>query len=163
MNRDISITRLDELPLHDLQPLLMESQEQGFEFVDRLVAEYVAGINRFQRPGEALFGVYCEQQLIAIGGLNRDPYSQDGDVGRVRHVYVLSDWRHQGIGKQLVERIVQEARTHFRVLTLRTFSHQAAGFYQAMGFMTEPEIDSATHYVVVDSTTLTPDSHAHCV
>ena len=150
MKRDISIIRLDELPLHDLQPLLAESREQGFEFVDRLVAEYVAGINQFQRPGEVLFGVYCEQQLIAIGGLNRDPYSQESDIGRVRHVYVQAAWRNQGIGKQLVERIIKEARPHFRMLTLRTFNQQAAGFYQAIGFRIGSEIDSATHHVVVD-------------
>jgi GNAT superfamily N-acetyltransferase len=151
MNREITIISLDELPLDDLQPLLAESQEQGFEFVDRLAAEYVAGINQFQRPGEVLFGVYWGQQLIAIGGLNRDPYSQEEDVGRVRHVYVLSAWRNQGIGKQLVERIIGEARPHFRILTLRTFSQQAAYFYEALGFRTAPGIDNATHHVVVDN------------
>jgi len=151
MNRDIAIMSLDKFPLDDLRPMLAESREQGFEFVDRLVAEYVAGINQFQRPGEVLFGVYCGQQLTAIGGLNRDPYSPESDIGRLRHVYVLSAWRHQGIGKQLVERIIEEARPHYRILTLRTFSQQAAGFYQAIGFRTGPEIDSATHHVVLDS------------
>jgi hypothetical protein len=143
----LEVIRLDQLPVHDLQPLLEEALKQGFGFLDRLVAEYVAGVNQFQGPGEALFGVYHEQQLIAIGGLNRDPYSEQGAMGRVRHVYVLTAWRHQGIGKQLLARIIQEARPHFRVLTLRTLSHQAADFYQAVGFSTEPEIDSATHHL----------------
>jgi hypothetical protein len=147
MNKGITIIRLGELPLHDLQPLLAESREQGFEFVTRLVTEYLAGINQFRRPGEVLFGVYCEQQLIAIGGLNRDPYAQESEIGRVRHVYVLAAWRNQGIGKQLVARIIQEARPYFHVLTLRTFTRPAAEFYEAIGFKTEPEIDNATHHL----------------
>jgi hypothetical protein len=56
----IEIIRLEQLPMHDLQPLLEESRVQGFEFLDRLVAEYVNNINRFGKPGEALFGVYSD-------------------------------------------------------------------------------------------------------
>ena len=96
----VDIVRLEELPIGDLVPLLEESREQGFEGLERLVAEYAAGTNRFDRPGEALFGVYDQDRhLIAIGGLTRDPYALRDGVGRVRHVYVLSRWRGQGIGK----------------------------------------------------------------
>ncbi len=141
------IIKLEKLPINDLQPILEESREQGFEFIDRLVSEYVAGINQFQKSGEALFGVYCEQQLIAIGGLNRDPYLEESDIARVRHVYVLTAWRDQGVGKQLVERVIEEAKLQFRLLTLRTYSEQADSFYRALGFQTRPKIDSATHHM----------------
>jgi GNAT superfamily N-acetyltransferase len=129
---------------------LEESREQGFEFLDRLVLEYNSGINKFQRPGEALFGIYRDQQLIAIGGLNRDPYLEDSDIGRVRHVYVLLAWRNQGIGKRLVQNIIEQAKGHFRLLTLRTFSDQASGFYGAIGFQTRPKVNNATHHMVLD-------------
>jgi GNAT superfamily N-acetyltransferase len=146
----IDIVRLEQLPMDDLQPLVKESREQGYEFLDRLVLEYVNGINQFDEPGEALFGAYCDEQLIAIGGLNQDPYLADSDIGRVRHLYVLSAWRNQGIAKRLVQSIINEAKCCFRLLTLRTFSAQADGFYRAIGFQTKPEIQGATHHLALN-------------
>jgi GNAT superfamily N-acetyltransferase len=148
--KKIEIVRLNQLPFDDLQPLLVESREQDFEFLERLVAEYVNETNQFGKPGEALFGAYCDHQLIAIGGLNRDPYSQESDIARVRHVYVLSSWRNQGVGKQLVRRIIDEAKKDFRLLTLRTFNQQAGRFYRMMGFKNKPEMKDASHHLVLD-------------
>lgn len=128
------IIPLDELPGTDLQPLLDESRAQGFELLERLAAEYHDGSNRFSQPGEALFGVYHEDRLVAIGGLNQDPYVPEQERGRVRHVYVLSAWRRRGIGRLLMERIIEEARRHFRVLALRTFTDEADRFYRSIGF-----------------------------
>ena len=145
----IEIVRLEQLPIKDLQPLLEESHHQGYEFLDRLVSEYVSRTNQFKKPGEGLFGVYFDQQLVAIGGLNLDPYLSDPDIGRVRHLYVLSAWRNQGIGKQLVQAIIAAAKGRFRLLTLRTFSADADGFYRAIGFQTRPEIEGATHHLVL--------------
>ncbi|MFN2234410.1 MAG: GNAT family N-acetyltransferase [Anaerolineales bacterium] len=147
---NLTVVKLKELPSDDLRPLLEESREQGFEFLERLVLEYDNGTNQFQRPGEALFGIYHDQQLIAIGGLNRDPYLAESDIGRVRHVYVLLEWRNRGIGKQLIQTIIQEAKKQFRLLTLRTFSDQASSFYRAIGFQTEPKINNATHHMVLN-------------
>lgn len=147
---NIKVVKINKLPLDDLRPLLEESREQGFEFLDRLVLEYNNGTNKFQRPGEALLGIYRDRQLIAIGGLNRDPYSADSDIGRVRHVYVLLAWRKQGIGKLLVQTIIEHAKGHFRILTLRTFSDQASGFYGAIGFRTQPKINYATHHMLLE-------------
>jgi GNAT superfamily N-acetyltransferase len=147
---NIKVVKIKKLPSDDLRPLLEESREQGFEFLDRLVLEYNNGVNKFQLPGEAIFGIYRDRMLIAIGGLNRDPYLVDSDIGRVRHVYVLSAWRNQGIGKLIVESIIEQAKGHFRLLTLRTFSDQASGFYGAIGFQTKPEVDNATHHMVLE-------------
>jgi GNAT superfamily N-acetyltransferase len=143
------IVRLEQLPTGDLHPLLEESREQGYEFLDRLVAEYASGINRFDKPGEALFGVYRGRKLIAVGGLNQDPYLSETDIARVRHVYVLSACRNQGIGKKLMQAIIGEAKGRFHLLTLRTFSAEADGFYRAIGFQTKPEIQGATHHLVL--------------
>jgi GNAT superfamily N-acetyltransferase len=145
----IKIVCLEQLPIKDLVPLVEESYQQGHEFLDRLISEYADGTNQFKKPGEGLFGVYFDQQLVAIGGLNRDPYLSEPDIGRVRHLYVLSAWRKQGIGKQLVQAIIAAAKGRFRLLTLRTFSADADGFYRAIGFQTKPEIDGATHHLIL--------------
>ena len=147
----VIITRLAELPHDDICPLLVESRSEGFEFLDRLVNEYEGHINRFRGPNEALFAVYLDKDMIAIGGLNNDPYAQEKDIGRVRHVYVLSAWRKQGVGKLLVERIIEQARSSYRILTLRTFSEGADKFYRALGFQTDGETHAATHYLILDN------------
>ena len=146
---ELQITKLDRLPIPDIQPLVDESRAQSYKFIDRLVDEYTRGINTFYQPGEALFGVFADRRLVAIGGLNRDPYLPGSDTGRVRHVYVLAAWRRQGIGKLLVQRIIAEARQHFRRLTLRTLDAQADAFYRAIGFQARDDIPSATHYLVL--------------
>jgi GNAT superfamily N-acetyltransferase len=130
--------------------MLAESRQQGFKFVDTLVDDYATGKNRFQQPGEALFALFDGAQLIAIGGLNRDPYGDDPRVGRIRHVYVLAAYRGQGLGKRLMERLIAEAHPYFRRLTLRTFTEDADRFYRALGFQTEPAIEHATHRLELD-------------
>jgi GNAT superfamily N-acetyltransferase len=147
---DIQIIPLDHLPLDDLHPMLEESRAQGFGFLDRLVDEYDRGINRFDKPGEGLFGVYSGGEMIAIGGLNHDPYLGQSDVARVRRVYVRSAWRRKGVGKRLVQHIIASAREHFRLLTLRTMTAEADQFYWAIGFQTGPEIENATHYLALE-------------
>lgn len=147
MSANPCLVRLQKLSPVEMEPLLYESHAQGFRFVDTLVEEYENGANRFDRPGEALYGVYQEKRLIAVGGLNRDPYLAANNVGRVRHLYVLADWRRRGVGRLLVERVIGEARAHFRLLTLRTFDDEADRFYRALGFVTEPAFESASHHM----------------
>src|SRR4029077_13848398 len=48
------IERVSEAPTDRLGALVAESEQQGFGFVRRLVDEWVAGTNRFDRPGEVL-------------------------------------------------------------------------------------------------------------
>ena len=129
-----------------LAPLLRESTH---EFMSRLVTEFENGANRFDRPGEALFGAFAgpvaDSTMIGICGLNLDPYLKDGHTGRVRHLYVLADWRRAGVGRQLVGVVIAEARQHFDQLTLWT--NDAAPFYRALGFVEDDTISKATHHM----------------
>lgn len=124
--------------------LLEEAGQQGFQFLDRLYTDWLDGTNRFDRPGEALLGVYEDGVLVGIGGINRDPYAQSDDVGRLRHVYVLRRARRRGVASILVERLLAGAQDHFLVIRLRTDTAEAARFYSAIGFIPVAE-ESATH------------------
>lgn len=143
------LVELNRLSAIAIGPMVAESRQQGQLFVDRLVADYESGANRFDKAGEALYGVYNEGRLIAVGGLNRDPYLPDQAVGRLRHLYVLEDWRRQGVGRLLVDQIIAAARQHFRILTLRTVDDGAARFYEALGFVTDPSIQGASHHMLL--------------
>jgi GNAT superfamily N-acetyltransferase len=140
-----SIERLEELPPDGLAELATESERSGFRFVRRLVAEWAAGVNRFDRPGEALFAAVAGGRVVGVCGLNVDPYGAGPRVGRVRRLYVLAAHRRAGVGRRLVAEVVKAARGVFDRLHLRTESPEAAGFYERLGFRPCPGEDACTH------------------
>jgi GNAT superfamily N-acetyltransferase len=136
----VAIERLTRLPPNLLAELLTASEQEGFRFVRRLVA----GDNRFDRPGEALFAASAGGRVIGVCGLSYDPFAGSPDVGRVRRLYVLPEYRQQGVGRRLVDEVVSAARGHFRRLRLRTNADGADQFYRALGFERSTELD-CTH------------------
>lgn len=128
----------------ELTPLVSEGDREGHAFVRRLRDDWEKGENRFDRAGEALFGAFSGDRLVGVGGLNRDPYTEQEGVGRLRHLYVAPDARRHGVGQMLVERIITQAKGSFAMLRLRTPSADAAAFYRRLGFV-ETNEDAATH------------------
>ena len=129
--------RIDRLadPLPEgLATLLADDERDGTRFVRRLVDEWASRTNRFDRPGEALFGAWIGEQLVGVCGLNVDPYATAQQVGRVRRLYVLTAFRRLGVGRRLVIEVIAAAGGRFDRLRLRTFNPAAAGLYETMGF-----------------------------
>lgn len=145
------LVTLTALPKQDLLPLVRASRVENYTFVDRLVDDYHSGHNRFDQPGEVLLAVYDGSTMVAIGGLNRDPYLPGTATGRVRHLYVMPAYRRQGVGRFLMCAIIASARSHFERLTLRTFSPSAAAFYRSLGFTATRDIDQASHVLLLAS------------
>lgn len=139
-------------PIQKLQPeawqtLLKASLDEGYDFIQKLCDDYEAGTNRFDAPGAILLGIYLNDQLIAVGGIHPDPYLQITTVGRVRHVYVLPEYRRRGIGKELMLALIRHARKNFGTLTLRTPTAHGNSFYKSLGFTDEPRFKDATHWL----------------
>lgn len=125
-------------PLFDLPPeldeLRVEASAEGFRFMGKLVAEWNAGQNRFTEPGEVLLGAFRASRLVAVGGLNRDPYADRPEIGRLRHLYVERVARRSGVGSALVEQLLYRAKGVFQSVRLRTTTKEAADFYVRLGF-----------------------------
>lgn len=119
--------------LPDVTQLIADSQSQGFRFLLRLVSDFDAKTNRFDKPGEALFTVSIDGENVAIGGINQDPLGQP-KLGRIRRVYVSSKHRGMGIGKELMQHIESWSRPYYDVLTLFTDTEAAARFYETLGY-----------------------------
>lgn len=134
MSDDLPIRSLLPPPWPDLAPLVEESEREGFRFLARLRRDFDDGSNRFDAPGEALLGCCRGAELVAVGGLNRDPYSPEPRVGRLRHLYVSAAFRRRRVGRMLVDALVAAARPRLGVLLLRTDTAAAARFYEALGF-----------------------------
>src|SRR5690349_19502347 len=117
---EITVRPVENLMLSDLRPLLDESLAEGYGFIQKLWDEYESGVNRFDTGGAILLGAFDGQRLVGVGGVQRDPYLKRDDVGRIRHLYVLAAYRRQGVGKRLLEALIDHAQAHFTLLTLRT-------------------------------------------
>ena len=131
---DSSIERVRELSVTSLATLVAESERSGLRFVRRLTAEWISGINRFDQPGEALFVARDDGRVVGVGGLNVDPYAAEPTVGRVRHLYILTAYRRLGIGRRIVEEIIEAARVRFERRRLSTSNPEAARLYERLGF-----------------------------
>ena len=141
----IEIKNTNELSLIELQPLLEDSRNQDIVFVDLLINEWIAKINCFNQEGEVLLLAKDDGKIVGLCGLNIDPYHRVSGLGRVRHLYVLSTKRRQGIGSQLIQHIIQQAKSHFDLLNLRTNNAEADKFYLAQGFQRSYERPECTH------------------
>ena len=138
-----------ELPVPGMERLLAEAREEGYDFVETLVEDWASAENRFDAPGEVLCGHLENGLLVAVGGLNCDPFAGRPDMGRLRRVYVRPAWRNKGIGRALVTALVDQARKHFRCVRLRAENPGAARLYESIGF-SPIESSEATHILFFD-------------
>jgi GNAT superfamily N-acetyltransferase len=134
-----------------VEQLQVEALQEGFLFIERLWKEWQNGKNRFAAPGEKLYGCMDQAALVAIGGLTRDPFDDRSGIGRIRRVYVRPAWRNKGIGEALVHTLVENARTSFTALHLRTDNPAAARLYERIGFSRSLALN-ATHVLDFDQT-----------
>lgn len=136
-------------PLSGMDDLHAEARAEGYDFIDTLVDDWASGANRFDGPGEAFFGCFDESTLVAIGGLNVDPFAGDPQVGRIRRVYVRPQWRNSGVGAALVTVLVEKARKSFKCVRLRAENSDAARLYERLGFV-RIENPNATHILAFE-------------
>jgi len=127
----------------ELRALAACARDENFPFMDRLIAHWEDRSNRFDQPGETYLGVWQSGELVAAGGLNRDPYSGGPQVGRVRHLYVHPAARRSGAGRTLMAAIIARSRDSFAVLRLRTTTERGAMFYESLGFARSDAADAS--------------------
>jgi GNAT superfamily N-acetyltransferase len=142
----LEIRAFRSLP-EDISTLLAVSRGEGHNLVERLVDEWDDGSNRFDRAGEIALEARFGPRLVGVGGLNRDPYIDDSQVGRIRHLYVTPDVRGMGVGRALVIALVDHARESFERVRLRAGADDARGFYLRLGFEETPDEEDSTHQI----------------
>jgi GNAT superfamily N-acetyltransferase len=136
------------LPVDGIDKLRLEASAEGYNFLDRLVEDWASGENRFDGPGETFCGAFADHVLVAVGGLNRDPFVADPELGRIRRVYVRQAWRNRGVGEALVRWLLAEARKSFGSVRLRAENAGAARLYERIGFAPIDDAN-ATHRIVL--------------
>ncbi|MER9135762.1 GNAT family N-acetyltransferase [Mesorhizobium sp. M0830] len=129
------------------ETLKQESRLEGYWMLVRLGNGWASGRNKFLRRGEALYGAWNGRELVGVCGLNIDPYFEGRDHGRVRHLFVSASHRRTGLGRMLVETVIDRARRHFAVLNTRA-PHEAFGFYERLGFLRVEGEEFVTHHMI---------------
>lgn len=138
--QEISIWNRDEL-----LAMLAESSSEGFRHIERLIDEYETGINTFEQEAEALLVCRMHNKVVGICGLNRDPNSGMTDTGRIRRLYVMREFRRHGVGRRLIDAVIQKAEKHYVRLVLYTDQPVAGFFYHTLGFREVAGMEKITH------------------
>ncbi|WP_242252706.1 GNAT family N-acetyltransferase [Bacillus cereus group sp. BfR-BA-01379] len=147
--KDIHIQEIENLKKYVFNHLVQESEEEGFNFLKKLISDYENKINTFNKIGECLYGIFQGEKLIGIGGLNEDPYTENNKVGRLRRFYISKDYRRIGLGNLLLNRLLSHAEKYFNVVVLRTDTKQGGAFYTANGFVKGEFYKESSHYKVL--------------
>jgi GNAT superfamily N-acetyltransferase len=132
----------DDIP--SIRELAALADAEGFCFLSRFLDELTFRRVDLDAPDEFFVGMRRDDRLVAIGGVTPDPYVDDEQIGRLRHLYVRPDARRGGIGRELVAHLEARATLRYTSLRLRTDTASAAQFYERLGYV-PIESESATH------------------
>lgn len=142
--------KISDLKEVNVSKLIQESEKEGYRFVSRLASEYEDGTNRFSEQGEALYGVWDDEELVGIGGLNRSTTSADDNSARLYRFYTLPEHRRKGVGSELFKIITDNAKGQFSKITTKTESAKVDAFYRANGFSLEERSPDTTHVLSLE-------------
>lgn len=126
--------------------LKAESLTKNFNMLHRLDAGWRSGENRFETPGEKLLGLYIDDRLAGVCGLNRDPFSKCARAGRIRHLYLSKQHRGTGAGRHLLLAVMSGAAGAFDYLNTHAPA-SASGFYLRMGSTAVVDEPRITHRI----------------
>jgi N-acetylglutamate synthase-like GNAT family acetyltransferase len=148
---DIVINRVDVLPEDIHSEVLEASIREGFSPIQWLIDHWQEGKNRFSLPGEALYEARINGHLVGVCGINQDPYADGRSrAGRIRRLYVLPEYRRNGVGRKLVLKAVEDAHSHFAEANLRTFDQGSAKFFESIGFTGIEGDPNRTHRITIE-------------
>jgi len=143
----IIVLKVNHLDTQALKLLVEESAGEGFRHIKRMVNDFETGANTFDKEGEAIFVAYQSNDIVGICGLNQDPYLNSEEVARVRRLYVSQGVRRLGIGRMLMDSVIEEARRNYKMLVLRTDNSIADTFYRSIGFSTKYSSENYSHFL----------------
>ena len=141
----IEVKNISDLKEVNVSKLIQESEREGYRFVSRLASEYEDGTHRFSEQGEAIYGAWEKDELIAIGGLYRNSTSKDENSARLFRFYTLPEHRRKGVGSELLKAISENAKGHFKEITTKTEAGNVDSFYRANGFIFDERSPDTTH------------------
>ncbi len=116
--------------------------DYGIEFnVDTMIESDLSDPDKFRPPDGRFYLAQYDNAIAGVGCLKK----QADGVGEIQRMYVLPSFRGKGIGRAIVERLIDDARRiGYRQLKLESleFLKEAHSLYRSVGFR---EIDPYDH------------------
>ena len=122
--REIRLTGLSDSPESFGSTFIRESTQPLAWFCDRLA-------------NSAVFGAFQPTTLLGVAGLAIREGEKERHKGLLWGMYVRPDARKAGVGKRLVEAVIDHARAHVEVIQLSVISENepARRLYAGLGFV----------------------------
>lgn len=139
------VKEISDLSKVSIDHLVKQSESEGYRFLTRLVEHFQDGTQQFDQPGEALLGVWKADELVALGGVQKNPYTEDTETARLKRFYVEPEERRHGVGSMLLTACLDKAKENFSKVTCRTDSAKADAFYRHNGFSVTTDSPETTH------------------
>lgn len=138
--------------INNLKRLAEVASKEGFHFINQLVHQWESGQNRFDKRGECLIVIKRDRAILAVCGLNQDPYIQNrvqnDSIGRLRRLYVHPAYRQKGLASALFSAILKKARQDFSIIRLSTDNRSASSFYLSQGFKLSNDLNETHRFVL---------------
>jgi ribosomal protein S18 acetylase RimI-like enzyme len=122
--RDIRLEALKQNPEAFGSTFEAESVQPLTWFADRL-------------GSSAVFGAFCDSDLLGVAGFLARKGQKETHKGALWGMYVRSDARKAGVGRRLVETVIDHARLCVELIQLSAVSdnEQARRLYASLGFV----------------------------
>lgn len=122
---------------------------EGHLHISRLIDEWAARDNRFDRVGERLLGAYVGEALVGVGGVTVE--AAISGALRMRRFYVRPEMRGRGIGRMLALALLDHARSFCTIVTVHAGNEGATKFWESLGFQSN-ERDGYRHHLALHAT-----------
>jgi len=128
---DLRLERVRSLLPNGLAALREGARAEGYRHLDRLAADWEAGVLRFDRVHEALLAAFRDGDLVGVGGLTADPVHPN--ALRLRRFYIAPAERRCGIGRALALALLAEVGDACRPIVVNA-APGSEPFWESLGF-----------------------------
>lgn len=127
----------DAVPYRTIRLLALETEPDSFGSTHAVEAERPLQLFADRLATAAVFAAFVGNQVVGMGGFNRDAGPQEGHKGHVWGVFVHPDHRRRGIARALMDAILAHADKTVEMVTLSVSRGKPAiALYEALGFAT---------------------------
>jgi len=136
------LTRADAVAFRDLRLRALKEHPEAFtsSYEEDAVKPLEASVQRIGASGNVFWGAFVDGELRGMIGLVREPRAKNRHSGDVVAMYVAPEWGRRGIGRDLLQNLIDHARDEMAleqlVLTVTRGNSSASELYKANGFTT---------------------------
>jgi RimJ/RimL family protein N-acetyltransferase len=140
INSDVQIRRLTTNDAHLYREIRLESLRTNPEaYGSTFEAENAQPLSWFaDRIGSCeVFGAFANGEPVGVAGLLRHKGRKEQHKTYLWGMYVRAAWRHAGVGRRLIQTLIDHARSEVELIQLAVVDNndQARRLYASLGFV----------------------------